>query len=1052
MKKRRKSDEFLRLSKDFDILLLQETFVHQSTRQVSFPGFHLIKRDAIVPPRGRPVGGLAFLVSFAVLNYFRVEVEDVSECPYECLMVRFSRLPSAPTNFPSTFFLLNVYVPAYPAPVNYLDFQTFLEGEFQNRVLLDPFVVAGDFNCHDPSRRPGFRQFSQFMTEEGFCIAPDCSSPVPTFISHKGASVIDFVFSRGFKWKPDGFSIFPFESFGHRMIIFEFLFPALTSFPLSPRTSFRKHLRCLPGDDFFDSLRESRGWKDSVMMLRDGVSAVFAAFLCCLSGFLFEVRPPEALDAPWERYLSFSELRDLRHVKQSVANLSRNFVIGDDVSLLVVAQRELSSLSSSLRQLALSRFTESIRGSSDDPGLLWKTVRNFRMDPCAAQGLPVEALCHHFQHLFNRASDLISLPFVYPFSPVDAGLDSRFTLEDLDRALAELKRNVAPGPSGTGNDAILDLQNVPGFRKFLLDLYNACLMGGSIPSAWGKCEMFLLYKGKGDPLIPNSYRAIALLDGFLKVYERLLFFRLSGWAHRLELIPPSQFGFRRRSGTLDAIFVFLKLIDRFVFQRRGVMFAALIDFKSAFPSVDRSLLFHKLAKFGLSRRFGFALHSLFENNTFLLRFDSGVTEEFTVGSGLREGSVLSPLLFSLFISDMETSVLKPFDPSRNFLYSDFRVAGVPFPGLLYADDLIILARNRFCLKERLRRLRVYVEENKLTVNVGKCEVVCFGEAGCPRFSFGGQVLPVRDSCKYLGMSFSSRLGFKAHLESISARFPAAVTLFFQLIHKLQVSNLGLLYRLMTSLLLSTLYGIEFASDKDTILSLEVAFRKGLRSHLGVPPRVSNDCLALLFPQFSFASFVLKRKLGFLRRSLLPSDTLASVFFLEDRAVDFPAGHGFSADLLSLLRVFGLPELVNCDSKADVCRVFEEELSKESVLCWERLRGAKSTEFMCKVFGDPILFYEAALFASALSPTALRVFLLMWTGSVSIHLFGSHERVCRFCQGHLDSRHYFGCTFDTCQFLQLIVLARNRQFEHLVRITCSHYFTFFVSIQAAGHHR
>jgi hypothetical protein len=36
--------------------------------------------------------------------------------------------------------------------------------------------------------------------------------------------------------------------------------------------------------------------------------------------------------------------------------------------------------------------------------------------------------------------------------------------------------------------------------------------------------MFLLYKGKGDPLIPNSYRAIALLDGFLKVYERLLFF------------------------------------------------------------------------------------------------------------------------------------------------------------------------------------------------------------------------------------------------------------------------------------------------------------------------------------------------------------------------------------------------------------------------------------------------------------------------------------------------------------------------------------------------
>lgn len=93
------------------------------------------------------------------------------------------------------------------------------------------------------------------------------------------------------------------------------------------------------------------------------------------------------------------------------------------------------------------------------------------------------------------------------------------------------------------------------------------------------------------------------------------------------------------------------------------------------------------------------------------------------------------------------------------MYRDFCVAGVPFPGLLYADDLIILARNHFCLKDRLRRLKKYVGVNKLTVNVGKCEIVCFGEADCPRFYFGGELLPVRESCKYLGMNFTSRLGF-----------------------------------------------------------------------------------------------------------------------------------------------------------------------------------------------------------------------------------------------------------------------------------------------------
>jgi hypothetical protein len=175
--------------------------------------------------------------------------------------------------------------------------------------------------------------------------------------------------------------------------------------------------------------------------------------------------------------------------------------------------------------------------------------------------------------------------------------------------------------------------------------------------------------------------------------------------------------------------------------------------------------------------------------------------------------------------------------------------------------------------------------------------------------------------------------------------------------------------------------------------------------------------------------------------LAPSDTLAAVLFLEDRAVDYPAGHGFSADLFSLLQVFGVPELINCDVKADVVRTFDVEATKESILCWHRMSRAKSTSFLCSVFSGPSQFFEAALFASSLNITALRIFLLMWTGSVSLHLFGSNERLCRFCLEPLDARHYFGCSFDTCHFLQLIVLARNGNFEELIRCTCQAYFYF-----------
>lgn len=258
---------------------------------------------------------------------------------------------------------------------------------------------------------------------------------------------------------------------------------------------------------------------------------------------------------------------------------------------------------------------------------------------------------------------------------------------------------------------------------------------------------------------------------------------------------------------------------------------------------------------------------------------------------------------------------------------------------------------------------------------------------------------------------------------------------------MQVANLKLISRLKVSLLLSTLYGIEFTRDLKLASLLSAKFRKGLRSFLGVPPRVSNDFLSVLTPHFSFDSFILRRKLGFLRRTVAPSDTLASVLFLEDRAVDYQVGLGFSADLFSFLKSYGLPELINCVEKPMITRALQDELCKESILCWERMRHAKSTSFLCSVFSNPSELYDAALAASSINLTTLRIFILMWTGSVSIHLFGAHERTCRFCSRDLASRHYFGCSFDTCQHLQLVVYARNRKFAELIHFMLSSYFLF-----------
>ena len=145
---------------------------------------------------------------------------------------------------------------------------------------------------------------------------------------------------------------------------------------------------------------------------------------------------------------------------------------------------------------------------------------------------------------------------------------------------------------------------------------------------------------------------------------------------------------------------------------------------------------------------------MFADNTFTLRDEGVVTLPESVTTGLREGGVISPLLFSLFISDMCDSVLCPFTQSEfaQYLACDPALRVTPIPGLMYADDLIIFALNENLLRIRLRQLKIYAHDNALAVNVKKSKIVVFGvrRPSCV-FRFDGAELPIRQSCKYLGI-------------------------------------------------------------------------------------------------------------------------------------------------------------------------------------------------------------------------------------------------------------------------------------------------------------
>ncbi len=820
--------------------------------------------------------------------------------------------------------------------------------------------------------------------------------------------MIDYIMIRGAPCS--GYELEEITSKGHRSLRISVDWPSATATGVKDRTSYRRHFRSHPPPDFFPSFSVTHGLRGAQDFVKAGLTHVFNLFVLSLGMFLTVSQGPrpESCSEPWHRYLSTSELNPLWSLEREVKSLVDGAKLGPAPPGLTRKLADLRHLRRILHSQATERLFREVRGSLDDPTRLWALVKRFRVG--AEQGsLPIDTLVHHFCAVFNRTSDPIPVVFSGPVPREDEALDCLFTVEELESAMRELSRGTAPGGTGVGNDVLLDLFELPGAPDFLLNLFNACLEGAELPVLWRCTEIFLLYKGKGLLTDPGSYRGIALMDSCLKLYERLLYARLAPWASAREAIPDCQFGFRRGAGTLDAIFVFWTLVSKYVGLQGSQLFVALIDFQKAFPSVNRALLIEKLRDLGVSDKFCRCLCAIFYRNSFSIRSGNKVTQEFPVTTGLREGSVLSPILFSLFIADMGRSVLLPFG-RREFLKQDPGLNGIPIPGLLYADDLVLFCLTGDLLRERLRRLADYAHRNQLTVNVSKCEVVVFGGrrgGGLGQFRYNNQVMPLRPSCKYLGVRLDSDCTGRSLRDALFEKFKAAVPVFFSLCRRMHISRLDRVYSLAQSLLFSLLYGAEFLGRIDVIRRCEAAWWSGVRKFYGLPNGVSSVTLALLFPRFSLVHRVLLSKISLALRGLHRLNTLLPEAIVYDRGLLFEHHRrGFLQMVKDWGLQIGLPELYSVSDRGEAAGALEAALHRSLDSSWDTFARMSSTKFAASILADRHAFHQVSLASSRFSRLGLRVFLLAITGSLAQSYLGS--RACHSCGTQFSFQHFLTC--------------------------------------------
>ena len=309
------------------------------------------------------------------------------------------------------------------------------------------------------------------------------------------------------------------------------------------------------------------------------------------------------------------------------------------------------------------------------------------------------------------------------------------------------------------------LKHLPRSGMDFLHIFNLSWTSHSLLSIWKTSSIISNHK-MGKPIDPPaSFRPISLTSCVSKLFERIIISRLLFLLESNSILSPHQAGFRPGRSTFDQIIYLSQSIsDGFNKPRPGSRtILSAIDFSKAFDSVWHPALFHKLISAGLPPCFARWPQSLLSDRRACVIYQNHKSRSFRVRRDVPQGSVLGPVLYSLFIYDLPAFL--PFSISCS-LYADDLAIWSSFPSVHTAVEAT--QRARF-------RLECWSEYWCRPLNPCKCEASFFSvdphQANLqPNHLLLGSRLRFNPIPTFLGVTFDRTLSFSKHVSSLKAKF------------------------------------------------------------------------------------------------------------------------------------------------------------------------------------------------------------------------------------------------------------------------------------------
>ena len=478
----------------------------------------------------------------------------------------------------------------------------------------------------------------------------------------------------------------------------------------------------------------------------------------------------DAMHTAWQRLRMDTRDAQLRRAVRKACNWLKRV---RSAAVVRFFERHVVELEKQLRMGDQHGFFQNIKSVQleETKKVESQCVRDERGRLLRDKGRIRERWVRFFRSLLNSKSDMLDpdIPKRLPQQPVASALGIEPTEEEIATAMKAMTNEKAVGPDGLPAELLkLGLQQD---RTILLEFHRLTTLiwrEGKVPQQWKDAVITVLHK-KGDKTECGNYRGISLVSHAGKVLLKVVARRLSAYCEAKGLLPEEQCGFRPNRSTTDMMFVVRRLQE--IGRKAGVsLFMCFIDLQKAYDTVDRTLLWQVLTRIGVPPQMIAVIQQFHDGMRACVRPDDGVCSDwFEVEQGLRQGCVLSPLLFNIFFAAVLTVVLQRFSEEPAILAELVHLKEPPTSmgpepamdyvrravwGMLYVDDACIVSRSPQGLAKMMEVIVEVCRAFALTVSAKKTETMCMPPPRTPRtmvqIEAAGQTYKQVQSFTYLG--------------------------------------------------------------------------------------------------------------------------------------------------------------------------------------------------------------------------------------------------------------------------------------------------------------